>query len=233
MTPVRTHTKICGLRDPDTARVALDAGVDLVGVVFAESRRRVDVATALAIRKVLGPRAEILDSSAEAIDRALDDHRPLLVGVFAKQTSDEINRIVAQVDLDLVQLSGGEHPSITARLQRPVIRVIHVDDSATVAATLADAERQPESVTMLDTKSEIGGGSGQPFDWSIALGVARMRPIMLAGGLSSHNVQDAIAQVRPWGVDVSSGVETDGDKDHDKICAFVAAARAAQEAPTP
>ncbi len=122
MTPVRTHTKICGLRDPDTARVALDAGADLVGVVFAESRRRVDVATALAIREVLGPRAEILDSSTEAIDRALDDHRPLLVGVFAKQTADEINRIVAQVDLDLVQLSGGEHPSITARLQRPVIR---------------------------------------------------------------------------------------------------------------
>lgn len=223
--PVRV--KICSLRDAQHARVAVDAGADLLGIIFADAPRRASLEQARAIRSAVGPRIEVFEPTSDAFDEAIDAAgRPLLVGVFARQSPDEINRIAAAVDLDLVQLSGGEHPSLVARLTRPAIRAVHVKPGADADALLADAARTPPSFTLLDAKSGQGGGVGAAFDWSIAAAVAIARPLLLAGGLTPGNVAAAVSQVAPWGVDVSSGVETDGAKDPEKIRAFIRAAKA-------
>ena len=219
--------KICGVREAAHAAAAREAGADLVGMIFADARRRVDIQTARAIRRELGPRTEITDSTAEAVERArAQSQRPLLVGVFARQTPDEILRVLDRVELDLVQLSGGEHPALAGRIPRAIIRTTHVAADANAAALLRDAQREPPTITHLDAASRQGGGTGRRFDWSLARELAAQRPIILAGGLTPENVAEAVAVARPWAVDVSSGVETDGVKSTDKIRAFVAAAKA-------
>ena len=224
-----TLVKICGLRQPEHARVAIDAGADLVGVIFAESKRQVGIDEARAIREVVGKRVEVLDSTVDAVTEALSVNRPLLVGVFAKQSPDEINRIAAAVDLDLIQLSGGEHPSMVERLHRPVLRAVHIGVDSTPKSVRTEIERSP-AIPLLDTQSDLGGGSGEAFDWSIAAAMASESPFILAGGLAPENVAAAVQQVQPWAVDVSSGVETDGVKDPAKIRAFLDAVRSAQKA---
>ena len=230
-----TRVKICGLRRPQHARVAIDAGADLLGIVFAPSRRQATVDEGRAIRAEVGARIEVVDSTPEAFAAARKEHGALLVGVFAGQSSDEINHIAVAVDLDIIQLSGGEDPAIIARLQRPVIRTVHVGPDTAAKAVLSAATRRPPSVTHLDTKSAEGGGSGETFDWAVAATIAPMHDFLMAGGLDPENVAYAIAQIQPWGVDVSTGVETDGIKDPAKIRAFLAQARnegrAAQGAP--
>ena len=232
--PIRTSplVKICGLREMAHVDVALAAGADFVGVVFAESPRRASLEQARAIRSRLGPRIPVLDADAALVARARHQAgRPLLVGVFADQPPEEINRIAASVDLDLVQLSGGEHPVLVGRLNRPALRVLHVGSDDTPERLLAEASRTPPTITLLDTKDAARkGGSGRAFDWSVAAAVAAQRPLMLAGGLTPANVAAAVAQVRPWAIDVSSGVETDGRKDPAKIAAFIAAASPAPAA---
>ena len=225
--------KICGLRDPSRAKVAIDAGADFLGVVFAESKRLVTVEQARAIRAATGPRVEVVDASAEAFAAARRAAgRPLLVGVFADQPPDEINRIIAATDLDLIQLSGGEHPSLAARLTRPALRAIHVAAEGAAGEVLTEARRPPATVTLLDAQDAAArGGTGRTFDWSLAAAVAGERAIMLAGGLTPENVAEAVRTVRPWAVDVSTGVESGGVKDPGKIRAFLAAARAACDAP--
>ena len=105
--------KICGVREVRHAVTAREAGADLIGMIFADARRRVEIKTARAIRRELGPRVEIIDSTTDAVERGrVRSGRPLLVGVFARQTPDEILRVLERVDLDLVQLSGGEHPAL-------------------------------------------------------------------------------------------------------------------------
>ena len=218
--------KICGVRDAAAARTAMEAGADMIGMIFADARRRVGLDAAREIRALLGRRAAIFESSAEALSTARREMaRPLLVGVFARQRADEIGRVLDEVDLDVVQLSGGEDAALTARIPRPVIRAVHVRPETPPEALLAAAERRPAAVTQLDAYSPQGGGGGGAFDWEKARAVAAQRPIMLAGGLSPRNVGGAIEAVRPWAVDVSSGVETRGEKDHGKIRAFVAAAK--------
>ena len=225
--------KICGVREVAHAAAAREAGADLIGMIFADARRRVDIRAARAIRRELGPRTEITDSTADAVQQARDQSgRPLLVGVFARQTPDEILRVLERVELDLVQLSGGEHPALAGRIPRAAIRATHVADGATAESLLRDAERRPPTITLLDTASQQGGGSGQRFDWSLARAVATRRPIILAGGLTPQNVAEAIAAARPWAVDVSSGVEEDGVKSAEKIRAFVSAAKQMTEQPS-
>ncbi len=230
MTEGEVLIKICGLRETAHVDAAIEAGADFLGIVFAESPRRVSLERARAIRTRVGPRVEVLDATASAFTQARRAAgRPLLVGVFAGQPPDEINRVAASADLDVVQLSGGEHPSLAARLTRPVLRAVHVESGDAAERVLGAADRSPPTVTLLDTRdASVRGGSGRAFDWSIAAAVARARPIMLAGGLTPDNVGEAIEQVRPWAVDVSSGVETDGAKDPMKIAAFVAAARGSE-----
>lgn len=217
--------KICGVRSVETAAAARTAGADFIGLIFADARRRVALETARAIRRELGARMEITDASADAVERArLAAGRPLLVGVFARQTPDQILRVLEQVDLDLVQLSGGEQPALAGRIPRAVIRATHVGAGASPASLRREIGRGPPTLTLLDAASKQGGGTGQRFDWSLAAEIAAERPIILAGGLNPENVSEAAALVRPWAVDVSSGVETAGEKSAAKIRAFVAAA---------
>ena len=225
-----TFVKICSARAVEHAEWARDAGADAIGMIFADAPRRIDLKVARAVRRELGPRIEIAEASTDTVERerrAAD--QPLLVGVFARQSVDEIERVLERVDLDLIQLSGGEHPALAGRIRRAVIRAVHVADGMTAQSVLREIDRAPNAITHLDAKSKQGGGTGQRIDWSIAAEVASCRPLILAGGLNPGNVGDAVSQVCPWAVDVSSGVETDGTKDRDKIRAFIAAAKGEAE----
>ena len=240
-----TLVKICGVRSPEVALAAAEAGADFVGLMFAESRRKVtpqecyDIVQALKEKRTLGPDAEFDGPArgdvsartwfgvwADAIEQAAARWRPLIVGVFADQTADEVNDIADAAGLDLVQLSGGETQGFIERIERPVIRAIHVAAGETAFDVFDAISAGSAAGLMLDTASGTArGGTGEAFDWGVAAEVAARTPFLLAGGLSPENVADAVAQVQPWGVDVSSGVETDGIKDVEKIRAFVRAVK--------
>jgi phosphoribosylanthranilate isomerase len=133
------------------------------------------------------------------------------------------------VGLDLVQLSGDESWDLCEKLSRPVLKAVKVRDGTSAEEIIAAL--RPGAVPLLDTHVEGAlGGTGRLFDWSVAAEVAQRFPIVLAGGLTPENVGEAVRRVRPWAVDVSSGVETEGVKDAEKICAFIAAVREAGRA---
>jgi phosphoribosylanthranilate isomerase len=251
--------KICGVRTVHQARVAAAAGADMVGLVFAESRRRVTPA------------------EAHEVTAAAYVQRPRFVGVFVNEDPDVIGRLAGELRLDLVQLSGDESPEECARLQVPYLKVVHVRSGMWPFGPLPDraqsaraergmaaqdvlriAERYRDAVAIVldsgDRRQATGdrtdaplppsafrlppsayGGTGVAVDPAIAAEVVRRRGVlhtpgglvMLAGGLRPETVAGTVRAVRPWGVDVSSGVETDGAKDEAKITAFVAAAKGA------
>ena len=211
-----TRFKICGLRDVGNALVAADAGADFLGFVF-----------------VPGVRRQLTEDLAEAIIRDYrrcqqrDKNGPRLVGLFADQPLDDVNRIGEHCGLDLAQLCGDEPPEYWRQVSVPVIKQIKVrNDGDTARATEETLCRVDEVIAeghtaMLD-RYEAGalGGTGRSFDWTIASEVARRHDFLLAGGLTPENVGVAINTAAPWGVDVSSGVETDLVKDPKKIAAF-------------
>ncbi|MEI7642799.1 MAG: phosphoribosylanthranilate isomerase [Chloroflexales bacterium] len=200
--------KICGLRTLEHALVAAEAGADLIGLVFAPSRRQVSLAEARAI--------------AAAV-RGLPAPRPQIVGLFVNTPAFEINAVADSVGLDLVQLSGDESLVDAAGITRQIIKSIRMDGSAREAAWISAGAR-----LLVDAHVPGAyGGTGARADWPQAAGLARCAPLILAGGLDPMNVAEAIAQVRPQGVDVSSGVEEGGVKRAALIRAFVAAARTA------
>lgn len=240
-----TLVKICGIRDPETALEAAKAGADFIGIVFAESKRRVtpqqchDVVEALKEKRTQGRdaafdgpvRGDVSANSwfgvwADAIEQSAVRWRPLIAGVFADMEADDVNNIADAAGLDLVQLSGGESSATLVRIHLPVIRGVHIHPQTT-AFDIWDAAVPGESAALLlDTGSvHAKGGTGEAFDWDVAAEVARRTPFFLAGGLTPGNVAEAVAQVQPWAVDVSSGVETDGVKDVEKIRAFIRAAK--------
>jgi phosphoribosylanthranilate isomerase len=218
-----TLVKICGLREPEHALAAAEAGADFVGLVFAESRRRVTTEQGRAIVAALGePLAASRGQGAPHIEALLRRKRPLVVGVFAGADAETINRTAEAAGLDLVQLSGDESWETCDRLSRPVLKTAKVKDGTSAEEIIATLG--PGAVPLLDTHAEGAlGGTGRRFDWEVAAEVARRFPIVLAGGLAPENVSEAVRRVRPWAVDVSSGVETDGVKDVEKMRAFVAA----------
>ena len=248
-----TYVKICGLRDPETAVEAVKAGADFIGLMFAESRRKVtprecfDICEAVrAARRTPAPvafegpeRGEVRGLSwfgawSEAIEDALTRWRPLIVGVFADQSVSEVNDIADAAGLDLVQLSGGEPVEFVRQIHRPVLRAVHIAPATRGDDVFDLLNGMPAAVVMLDTaKGAARGGTGATFDWDIAAEVARRLPIMLAGGLTPENVAAAVAGVRPWAVDVSTGVETAGTKDIEKIRAFIASAKGRRLAAVP
>jgi phosphoribosylanthranilate isomerase len=154
------------------------------------------------------------------------------VGVFVEQSADTINRIADEVGLDFVQLHRPE--SVEGhRIERPVFVVIHATPQTTVDGVASRIGAIEESGTRVagiavDAFSATShGGTGKVADWAIAQSLAGSFPTLLAGGLHPGNVAEAVRSVGPHGVDVSSGVETDGEKDREKINAFVQAARSA------
>lgn len=202
-----TRVKICGITSPEDALVAAEAGADAIGLIFwATSQRAVDLDTAKVIARALPPFVSV-------------------VGVFVDDTPDHVRSVADAVGLSAVQLHGSESVADWARFPRPVLKAMPVEAYADSpwqtarAAILVDAH---DPVTV--------GGTGRTVDWDRARDIAATRRLVLAGGLTPDNVAQAIAQVRPWGVDVASGVErAPGIKDHDKVRAFIAAARAAAD----
>jgi phosphoribosylanthranilate isomerase len=196
------NVKICGLRRKEEALWAAQAGVDAVGVVFANSPRRVDVVTARDILAVLPP----------FVSR---------VGVFVKERQDVVRDIAANCGLTVLQMHGEEDAEYCQRFTLPVIRAIRVRERR----DLDLMNSFPAAAFLLDTyQAGKLGGTGSSFDWSLAA-VSGRAPVLVAGGLTAQNVVSAIKLTRPYGVDVSSGVERDGIKDEQLMRAFVGAAK--------
>jgi phosphoribosylanthranilate isomerase len=245
-TPV-TRVKICGCRTPGQALWAADAGADFVGVMFATtSRRRVEVDDATEIVRTLGPSLRDLEqpsppavyrtgsedlrswfqNGASTLESLLERKRPLTVGVFAGNDPDEINEIVDECGIDLVQLSGGESWNACLMANRQVIKALHVRGDDSAESVTGRIQTGSATAVLLDRADEVAyGGTGKMLDWQVAASVATQMPVWLAGGLTPENVAYAIETVRPWCVDVSSGVETHGIKDEAKVRAFVEAAK--------
>ncbi|MGS7254286.1 phosphoribosylanthranilate isomerase [Pseudomonas anuradhapurensis] len=202
------RSKICGITRIEDALAAAEAGADAIGLVFyARSPRAVDVRQARAIIAALPPFVTT-------------------VGLFVNATRCELNEILEAVPLDLLQFHGDETPQDCEGYQRPWIKALRVrpgDDLEAACRLYAGARG-----ILLDTYVPgVPGGTGEAFDWSLV--PARLsKPVILAGGLSADNVGQAIAQVRPYAVDVSGGVEqAKGIKDAVKIEAFVRAVKQA------
>lgn len=159
------------------------------------------------------------------------------VGLFADQSIEEVNGTVRRCGIDMVQLCGNESMDYCAQVEAPLIKVVHVPETmgpddipASLVFRLTELQREGHMIT-LDRKVEgLQGGTGQTFDWKVARVLSQEGfSFLLAGGLTPENVGEAVSVARPWGVDVSGGVETAGDKDETKVLAFVAAARAAED----
>ena len=194
--------KICGLTNEADAAHAAAAGATALGVVFAPS----------------SPRCVSADTARNIVEAV--PARVPVVGVFVNAPLEEIVAIVAHTGIRVVQLHGDEPEGYAAALKMPLLRAAGVDvrlDSWPTATLLLDA-----------TSAAQRGGTGQRVDWEKAAAVASQRKTVLAGGLTPANVADAIAAVRPFGVDVSSGVEASpGRKDRDKVSRFLANAKRA------
>lgn len=205
------HVKICGVTNIDDALAAALLGASAIGVNFVTSSpRKIDVARAKAI--------------AEAV-HAAKGTRVQVVGVVANLSVDDMRALVRDAALDCLQLHGDETPDVLSPLLPHAYKAIRI-------ATAADAERAatyPGEHLLVDAKVEgVLGGSGATFDWSLVTGLAKTKKLTLAGGLTPDNVASAVAAVRPYCVDVASGVESSpGVKDREKMRAFILAARGA------
>lgn len=213
-----TRVKICGLSEAEHALAAAGAGADFLGVIFASSLRQV---TPEKVREIV-----------EAVRRL--PGRPAVVGVFVNLPAPEVNRIADFCQLDRVQLSGDESWQYCEAMNRPIIKVIHVRAESKTEQVLAEIETgqrlcaNRNLICMLDTR--VGGaygGTGMTFNWQLARDVSNRFPVVISGGLTPDNIGQLIKRVSPWGVDASSGLETDGRKDIAKIEAFVRAVREA------
>ena len=213
-----TRVKICGIKEKAHALGASRAGADFIGLVMAPSPRQVTVAQAQEIVGVIR-----------------EQHDPVeVVGVFVNMPAPAVNRIARACNLDWVQLSGTETWAYCQMINRPLIKVVHVEagqNPEEIRDRLArgnEALSQQEHRYLLDSRlGDRYGGTGITFDWGLAGAVAREFPIIIAGGLAPENVAQAIEIAAPWGVDVSSGVEVNGVKSIVRIKAFIEAVRRA------
>jgi len=191
--------KICGISDSATAVAAAEAGADAIGLIFAPSRRRVTAAQAREIAAALPPFVT-------------------KVGVFVDEERGRIEELIAACGLGAVQLHGAEPPEFCAGFRVPVVKAIRVKD----ASSLEQMTAYQVDAFLLDTfDASALGGTGRTFDWTLAIQAARTHRTILSGGMTPVNVVEALTRVVPYGVDVSSGVETDGRKDHAKIRDFI------------
>jgi phosphoribosylanthranilate isomerase len=211
-----TIIKVCGLTSAGAAVSVAGLGADIIGLVLAPSRRRISTEQAAAIVKEL----KRLPS------------RPAIAGVFVNEPVEDVNRIAGYCGLDMVQLSGNESWDYCRALELPFIKVIHVSAASTSTQVVKDLEAGYKTgygqpfICLLDCNTDGSyGGSGHNFDWDIAKQACSRFPVMVAGGLSPSNVRRLIRRANPSGVDVSSGVESGGMKDMNKVHEFVRAVR--------
>ncbi len=202
------RVKICGITTREDGLAAARMGADMLGFVFAPSPR------------------QVLPDQARTIIRCLPTH-VMTVGVFVNAPLDLMREVQRFCGLGTLQLHGDESEEMVQALGVPVIKALRVAktalecDTAFQGATLLLDTYDPESV----------GGTGKTFDWGLAIGPARKRQIILAGGLTPENIVDAITTVRPYAVDISSGVEREpGRKDHDKVERFIRRAKSLENA---
>jgi len=213
-----TRVKICGIKEKAHALGASRAGADFIGLVMAPSPRQVTVAQA-----------------QEIVGALREQHEPVeVVGVFVNMPAPAVNRIARACNLDWVQLSGTETWAYCQMIDRPLIKVVHIEAGQSpeeVRDRLAQGSQalsQQEHRYLLDSRlGDRYGGTGITFDWGLAGEVAREFPLIIAGGLTPENVGEAIKTAAPWGVDVSSGVEVDRVKSTVRIKAFIEAVRRA------
>ncbi len=213
-----TRIKICGIKTEEHALAMAEAGADFIGLVFAPSPRQVNPAQA---RKIVAALRENKTHSE-------------VVGVFVNVHVGTVNRIADSCHLDWIQLSGDEPWEYCRELARPVIKVIRISRNYQPEPVCKDLAygtkllKKQKHIFMLDSSArEKYGGTGQTFDWEMAQPIAQQFPVIIAGGLTPGNVAGAIRIISPWGVDVSTGVETKGIKDMNKINKFIESVRKA------
>lgn len=203
-----TWIKICGITHIEDAKKAASLGVDALGFIFAPSLRRVapDVAKKIIL----------------ALPKTL-----LKVGVFVNEAPEEVQRVAEYCGLNALQFHGKEPPEYCQKFFFPVFKAIRIKN----LESLKDIENYHDVTILLDTYSPVqAGGTGNPFPWEIALRAKEKRDFVLSGGLTPSNVGEAIKTLKPWGVDVCSGVEvTPGKKDLLKMKDFIKETRKADE----
>jgi phosphoribosylanthranilate isomerase len=193
--------KICGMTQLKDALFAVEQGADAVGFIFYKKSPR--AVTMKTVRDIIAKLPPLVDT----------------VGVFVNESAERVNKIADYCGLDLVQLHGEESPAFCRKIHRRVIKAFRVKD----LQSTKQLEKYPVSGFLLDTFSDnMHGGTGKTFDWNLALPAKKMGPVILAGGLTPRNIRQAVRQVRPYGVDVCSGVEkSPGIKDLEKVRAFL------------
>ena len=197
------RVKICGICDLEGAQMAVEAGADLIGFHFCDSSRRVTPEEARRILEGLSV-------------------RPKIVGVFIDQPANEVRQVGDYLDLDLVQLHGSEAPGFDAG--RPVMKVLKVREGM-----VPDAGDWPDPIMLDSWSADQRGGTGRTWDWELARPLLEMRKVFIAGGLEPGNVGKVVSGFKPYGVDVSSGIEARPRvKDPARVRAFVHAVRLAE-----
>jgi phosphoribosylanthranilate isomerase len=200
------RVKICGITNLADAQVAVEAGADALGFNFYEK----------------SPRFVSLKTAAE-ISRSLPPFT-LRVGVFVNPSEELVRQAVGECSLNLLQFHGDEPPEFCTQFGLMSMKAFRVRD----AGSLKELPRYQTDAWLLDAYvSDTFGGSGEKFNWHLAVDVQKLgKPVFLAGGLTPENVVEAIQQVQPFGVDVSSGVESSpGRKDRAKVLAFINSAK--------
>ena len=205
----QVKVKVCGMTSLKDALVAVEVGADAVGFIFyKKSPRSVTMKT---VREIVLELPPFVDT----------------VGVFVDETAEQVNKIADYCNLDIIQLHGDESPTYCKKIRRKVIKAFRIKDMQSVKKI----SNFQVSGFLLDTFSEnLHGGTGKVFDWNLALPAKKFGPVIMAGGLTPNNVQQAVRQIRPYGVDVCSGVESEpGIKDHKKVRAFLKNANAGRK----
>jgi len=212
-----TRVKICGITNTEDALVAAEAGADLLGFIFYPPSPR-SVTPGQAHRII-----ETLRVSLSPCPRVS------FVGVFVDEDPDSVRQIVARCGLDYAQFHGAEPPEMVRALMDEGIGVIK-GFRVRNGTSLAELGRYQPTVYLLDAYVPgQPGGTGQTFDWQLAVQAKEYGPILLAGGLIPNNVAQAVRTVHPWGVDVASGVEAaPGRKDHEQVRRFIIAAKSSE-----
>ena len=192
-----TKVKICGLSTVEAVETAVLAGADYIGFVFAESKRQVSLEQAQELAKRVTGKTKI-------------------VGVFVSPSLEDLEQAIGQVPLDMVQIHGTFDEVLIPLISVPVIRAIQLSDQEAQVSSQAD-------YLLFDAPV---AGSGQTFDWDLLKDQKIQQDFFIAGGLTVDNVRQARETFQPYALDVSSGVETDGRKDIEKIKAFIEGAKA-------